>query len=576
MDRHRLTTCLIAVLIACVGSPMAAAEPRHHDHDEFDASLDASFRAENGQWPIVLNFDYPAADRTTRAAWVLEVLSPDRDVVRQEKGLTPLSEGQARIATRWDGRGQGGRKLPAGYYTVRLRAAPVASTPQADGVDEQRIDAALAASSGTQVEQSYDVLVGTVRRAALPRFRPMKVGARALESRRPAGDSNGIRLTSAPAGNGLPYTVYYGNLHSQTNHSDGGTSVEHCEESENPQAGELGPTEAYEMMRTEAEGDFLLTSEHNHLYDGSTRRNASAKPSTAIALFRSGVKAASDYRTAHPTFMALYGLEWGVISDGGHINLINANVLANWERNDSGQLIGSVETPKSDYPALYEAMKERGWIGQFNHPDPDQFKVDGEGLGFDENGADVMVLAEVLNTSAFSTNTSQTETRRRGFVGSWNRLLERGYKLAPASNQDNHCANWGLSFTNRTGVLLAENAALTKTNFLNALRARRVFATEDKTGQLVLTANGHVMGKSFTNRGKLTLKANYASTDGHTAQRVQFFEGVPGRNREVTRLAGTKGTLTITPEVGEHFYYAVVTQEDGLRLWSAPVWVTQE
>ncbi|HEY0661965.1 MAG TPA: CehA/McbA family metallohydrolase, partial [Lysobacter sp.] len=391
---------------------------------------------------------------------------------------------------------------------------------------------------------------------------------------RPGG---GVRLASAPAGNDLPYTIYYGNLHSQTNHSDGGTPVEHCEESEKPQAGELGPTDAYEMMRTEAEGDFLLTSEHNHLYDGSTRINAAAEPSDAIALFRSGVRAASEYRIAHPTFMALYGLEWGVTTNGGgHINLINANVLANWERNEAGQLIGSVETPRDDYPALYETMKERGWIGQFNHPDRDQFLVDGEGMGFDENGADVMVLVEVLNTSAFSSNTSQTEPKRRDFVGAWKRLLERGYKLAPASNQDNHCANWGLSSTNRTGVLLAEDAAFTRTNFLNALRARRVFATEDKTGQLVLTANGHVMGRSFSNHGKLTLKANYASTDGHTAQRVQFFEGVPGRNGEVTRLAGNKGTLTITPEAGEHFYYAVVTQEDGLRLWSAPVWVTQE
>ncbi|HEY0661980.1 MAG TPA: FlgD immunoglobulin-like domain containing protein, partial [Lysobacter sp.] len=227
MDRRGLTTCVIAALIACIGSPMAAAAELL-DHDEFDASLDASFRGERGQWPIALTFDYPAADRTTHAAWVLEVLSPDGDVVRQEKGLTPLGEGHARVATRWDGRDQDGRKLPAGYYTVRLRAAPAASGPQADRVDEQRIDAALAASSGEQVEQSYDVLVGAVRRAALPRFRPMKVGARALQSSRPGG---GVRLASAPAGNDLPYTIYYGNLHSQTNHSDGGTPVEHCEES---------------------------------------------------------------------------------------------------------------------------------------------------------------------------------------------------------------------------------------------------------------------------------------------------------------------------------------------------------
>ena len=33
---------------------------------------------------------------------------------------------------------------------------------------------------------------------------------------------------------------------------------------------------------------------------------------------------------------------------------------------------------------------------------------------------------------------------------------------------------------------------------------------------------------------------------------------------------------TDTPEPGEHFYYAKLTQDDGKILWSAPVWVSQE
>ena len=57
---------------------------------------------------------------------------------------------------------------------------------------------------------------------------------------------------------------------------------------------------------------------------------------------------------------------------------------------------------------------------------------------------------------------------------------------------------------------------------------------------------------------------------------MQFFEGVPGRNGTVKAIGTNEGTLTLTPDPGEHFYYAVVTQDNGLRLWSAPVWVTQE
>ena len=73
-----------------------------------------------------------------------------------------------------------------------------------------------------------------------------------------------------------------------------------------------------------------------------------------------------------------------------------------------------------------------------------------------------------------------------------------------------------------------EGATLNVSNFLDALKARRAFATEDKTAQVVLTGNGMVMGQTISNSGALTLAANYASSSGGTAQRVQFFEGVPG------------------------------------------------
>ena len=295
----------------------------------------------------------------------------------------------------------------------------------------------------------------------------------------------------------------------------------------------------------------------------------------ATALFDSGLAAASNFRAANPDFMALYGLEWGVISNGGHLNIINPDALPSWEYTAGGALIGEVATPKSDYATLYATMRQRGWIGQFNHPSSAQFAIGGTGMAYNADGAEVMVLAEILNSSAFSTNTTQTETSRSSYVGAWNTLLERGYKVAPATNQDNHCANWGLSFTNRTGVLLPNGVALSSSAFIDALKARRTFATEDGTGQLVLTANGRVMGETFSNTGPLTLTVNYASTSGQTVQRVQFFEGVPGRNGTVTQLTEGSGTHTFTPSEGAHFYYALVTQANGLRLWSAPVWVNQ-
>lgn len=582
-----MTTCkrrlsiLALSLTLVLSSTVLATNIAHPDHYEFDATLNAPLTPVGGRYPITLFFDYPAAGSATSAAWVLDAIGPDGRIVRSWHGIKLLPSQRASLRMTWDGRDQQGRALQAGYYSLRLRAAPAIQVgDDARKPIAKRISDAFAAFADEVHEQSVDVMVGRVAPARISKIRPLAVGVKQdIVAWLSATKIRSGRLPnserSAPATGGLPYTIYYGNMHSQTNHSDGGTALASCNGSESPQAGDFGPADAYAMMRTQAGGDFLLASEHNHMYDGSTGTNTSATPAAANGLFNSGISAANNYNAANPTFLALYGMEWGVISNGGHLNIINPDALASWETNSSGQLLGTVNVPKSDYAALYAAMRQRGWIGQFNHPSTSQFAIGGTGMAYSADGAEVMVLTEILNTSAFSVNTTQTETSRSSYPGAWNRLLERGYKVAPASNQDNHCANWGLSFTNRTGVLLPTGTTLNQANFVAALRARRTFATEDKTGQLVLTANGRVMGETFTNSGVLTLSANYASTSGQTAQRVQFFEGVPGRNGTVTQLAEGNGTHAFTPTAGSHFYYALVTQANGLRLWSAPIWVDQ-
>ena len=565
--RRRALACALA--FACTSA--AANDYRHPDHYEFDATLSVPFKSADAQFSIRVDFDYPGAGGATQAAWMVDVIAANGKVIGSDSGITALKEGRGSEVGRWNGLGANNHSLPSGYYTVRLRAVPtVAATTDSQFTIDQQVQQAFSAFADEMVEQRYDVMLGKVPAARMQAIAPLRM---AKQSRNAAGL---VTTQKINAGSGLPYTIYYGNMHSQTNHSDGGAPVSSCAGSQAPQAGTMGPRDAFTMMRVQAGSDFLLASEHNHMYDGSTSTNTSATPENANRLFGSGQQDALAERSANPDFMAMYGLEWGVISNGGHLNIINPDVLANWEKNGSGQLLGGVETLKSDYPALYATMKQRGWIGQFNHPaTTGQFLVNGVALGYDANGADVMVLSEILNSSAFSTNTTQTETSRSSFVGAWNKLLEAGYRVAPATNQDNHCANWGLSFTNRTGVLLPSGAVLTTDVFYDALRARRVFATEDRSGQLVLTANGQVMGSSFPNSGTLTLTANYASTSGQTAQRVQFFAGVPGRNGTVTQLTEGAGTYSFTPPTGQQFYYALVTQADGLRLWSAPVWVNQ-
>ncbi|EIL99815.1 carbohydrate-binding protein CenC [Rhodanobacter thiooxydans] len=555
------------LLLACTIVAAPAFAGSLPDHEEFETTLQVPFRS-TGARPVTMSFSYPGAAPGTQVAWEVALLGHDGAELRTWQGHGALGAGRTQARVSWDGVDRQGHAVPAGYVTVRLRAVAL------DGATVTRIGSSLPGQALTLAqqrapelieEQRYDVMVGTVAAPAMPHFQAL---------RRHTGTTTALSPMSATSTGGLPYTIYFGNLHSQTSHSDGGGVLSSCTGAQNPQSGAYGPSDAYQYALNDGL-DILMTSEHNHMYDGSTGTNTSASPTTAHNLYQSGLQAASAFNAAHANFLAIYGLEWGVISNGGHLNILNTPSLLEWEYNGSGQLIGDVYTAKSDYGALYALMKANGWVGQFNHPaTTGQFSIGGTNLAYSADGDAVMVLTEVLNSSAFSTNTSETETSRTSYEAAFNLLLSRGYHVAPSSDQDNHCANWGASYTNRTGVLIPDGTALSLTSFLDAVRARRVYATEDKTGQIVLTANGHVMGERFANSGPLTLTVNYASSAGHSAQRVQVFEGVPGGNGAVTTTSST-ATTTITPADGDHFYYAKITQEDGKQLWSAPVWVTQ-
>ena len=100
------------------------------------------------------------------------------------------------------------------------------------------------------------------------------------------------------------YTVYFGNLHSQTNHSDGGGNLATCTGAQNPQSGTAGgPTEAYTYAMNKGL-DFLMASEHNHMFDGSDGTNGNANAANARALYQSGLSAAASFNAAHPTSSA--------------------------------------------------------------------------------------------------------------------------------------------------------------------------------------------------------------------------------------------------------------------------------
>lgn len=547
-------------MLACASSFASAVSPDHH---EFEAMLYAPFQGESlGQREFKLSFSYMDAVDPTTVAWRLELRSADgQNVIREWMGEERLFRAPIEIAVPWDGRGHAKQALTAGFYQVRLTAAAGEPTlVRSSGPTlEKRVSETLQRSPDAIV-QEWEVVIGAPPKVRMPVFKALPVGAHSGKA--------------TPVIGGLPYTVYFGNLHTQSNDSDGGGNIATCTGSQGAQTGEFGPADGFTYARNRGL-DFSMASEHNHYFDGSSSTNGGAVPAVAIARYDAGLAAAAAMNNAHPDFLALYGMEWGVINNGGHMNILGSNDLFAWEYNSNLELIGDVFTPKSDYPGIYATMLARNLIGQFNHPSSSgQFLVNGTALGYSADGDAVMVIAEIQNSSAFSTNTIETETGRSSYESAFKLMLERGFHVAPVTNQDNHCANWGASWTNRTAVLIPNGDVFTTATFMDALRARRVFATSDKQSQLVFTGNGHLMGERFANSGPLTLTANFANTAGRTISLAQIYEGVPGRNGTVTVLVAA-ATHTFTPTDGEHFYYARLTQDDGKLLWSAPIWVTQ-
>ncbi|HEY8681973.1 MAG TPA: carbohydrate-binding protein CenC, partial [Rhodanobacter sp.] len=338
---------VLAGMVACLPT---LAGPVLPDHQEFDAALQVPFQGDSARL-ITMYFEYPGAAAGTPVAWEIALLDRSGAVVRAWNGNTTLHTRKAQASVTWDGFDSQHHSLPAGYYTVRLRAIAL------DDENAQRIGTGITTHAlvlastlaPKQIEeQRYDIQVGQVAAASMPSF---------------AGfPRHGGSHAQSVGASGQPYTIFYGNLHSQTNHSDGGGALSTCHGEQNPQSSAYGPADAY-LYAMNRGLDMLMTSEHNHMYDGSTGTNLSAVPATAHNLFASGLQAAITFHAAHPNFLPIYGQEWGVISNGGHMNIFNADGLIEWEKNSSGQLIGDYEIAKGDYGSLYTLMRTKGWIG---------------------------------------------------------------------------------------------------------------------------------------------------------------------------------------------------------------------
>lgn len=371
--------------------------------------------------------------------------------------------------------------------------------------------------------------------------------------------------TNDPANN-----YYFGNLHAHSDYSDGNQ--------DNPG---FTPADDYNYAMSSQCMDFLGISEHNHYTSNNN-------PGNRLSTYVLGVSQAAAFTAAHPAFIALYGMEWGVISNGGHVLIYGDGMdnLWGWESGSGGWGAGNNYNDfiaKSDYTGangLFQTVNNNSATNTFAslaHPNDNDY---GNLANIAYNSSYDAAVSATAVESGPSTSTNTTYSNpgsSMGYLNYYQKLLAKGYHLAPAIDHDNHNTTFGRTTYSRSAVVAP---SLSKTNIISGFRNMNVYATQDCDTKVDFTLNTRIMGSSLVAAGAPVIAVNLSDVSTSTAGaviRVMF--GVPGSNVNATEIySATGGSLQYVddnlPNLATGYYYIDITNA-GNRIVTAPVWYTR-
>lgn len=354
------------------------------------------------------------------------------------------------------------------------------------------------------------------------------------------------------------YNLYFGQLHSHTTLSDGAGTV----------------TDAFAHAAAVDNLDFLAVTDHSNSFESGTyaasintdaMTNASwaAGKNAAAAITSQAIANSDNLMDPASTFLGIFGYEmtW---SDGcGHINTFSTMGFEN--RNNPVFKNGSqsVSNPAGLLAYYSKIDSAAGSISQFNHPG----STFGDFYDFTNwtaaNDAAITLL-EVGN--------GEGAVHQTGYFPSYEyytRALDKGWHVAPTNNQDNHKGNWGDSNTARSVVLASE---LTEQSLYDAMRNRRVYATEDNDLSIVYTLNGEIMGSILeTSPDDVTISAFVSDPTDSAVGTVEVIVN-GGQVAASTVVTAQSQEVTFTLDNSYTYYYLRITQADTDTAVTAPVW----
>ena len=336
--------------------------------------------------------------------------------------------------------------------------------------------------------------------------------------------------------------LYFGQLHSHTNLSDGTGSID----------------DAYQYAQGTAGVDFVAVTDHSNWFDNDTSANLA--DGSASSEWQLGLSTADKYNT-DGEFVAIYGYEmtWSGSTGGyGHINTFNTPGF-------------ETRTNKSmNLETYYETLKtQEQSLSQLNHPGK-TFGDFSDFAHYDEEIDELVTLVEVGN--------GEGAIRSSGYFPSYEyytRALDKGWHVAPTNNQDNHKGKWGNANTARTVV---EATDLTRESIYEAIRERRTYATEDENLRISYKINGNTMGSIIDETDSLKFEISVEDIDnGDNIEKISIIGDGGKVVKSIDNINATSKTWEFTlDENVSSYYYVRVDQADKDIAVTAAIWVGEK
>ena len=356
------------------------------------------------------------------------------------------------------------------------------------------------------------------------------------------------------------YQLYFGQLHSHTQYSDGAGSLD-------------AALDYVKNLPESANVQFVAFTDHSNYFDTTGAANpegalydmslASASSQETWNSYRSSVAAFNEANAG--SLVALAGFEMTWSGGPGHINTFNTPGIVS--RNNSTLNNKTDYAGMRAYYALLSQQEGADSLSQFNHPG-NTFGTFGDFAFWDPVIDSRMYMVEAGN--------GEGQIGAGGYYPSYEyytMALDKGWHLAPTNNQDNHKGRWG-NANDARDVILTDD--FSEQGIYQAMRDMRIYATEDKNLEIGYTVNGMLLGSSLTEvPEKLNIHVTVNDPDASDSiSKVEVIvnSGKTAYTWDDPAVLAT-GDLSVTLDPDYSYYYIRVTQGDGDLAVTAPVWV---